>query len=117
VEPIDSKLENRVQVGVENDWDLRSPANLPDAIENARHGRAGRERALTGELIDHAIRQRIGERNPELENVDPGFFESEREVDSAGQAGVARADVGDECLFIPVPERGETLVDSIWHSR
>ena len=81
MERLESKLENRVQVSVEDNWDLRAPADLADAIEDAGDRRAGFERALGGELIDQAICQGIGKRNAELNDVDASFFESEREVD------------------------------------
>jgi len=117
MERLESKLENRVQVSVEDNRDLRTPADLADAIEDAGNRRAGLERALGGELIDQAICQGIGKRNAELKDVDASFFESEREVDRARQIRIAGADVGDEGFFVSRRERGETLIDSIWHSR
>src|SRR2546423_8713921 len=117
MKPIEPELKDRIQISVKDDRDLRSPPDLPDAIEYAGHSGAGFESALGGQLIHQAIGQRIGERHAQLENVDTGFFERESDIDSAGQAGIAGADIGDERFFIPLPKRGETLVDSIWHSR
>src|SRR5437763_9025365 len=117
MEPIESELKDRVQVGVEDDRDLRATTDLANAIENAANRRAAFERTLGRELVHQTIREGIGERDPEFENVDAGVFQDERELNRSRQIGIARADVGDERLFVLLSERNETLVDSIWHWR
>ena len=112
---LEPKLKNRIQVSVEDNRHLRAPADFADAIEHAGYGRARAQGALGRELVDEAVRQRIGEGNPQFQKIDAGFFEREREIDGPRQTRVARADVGDERFFVPGPESSETLVDSIWH--
>ena len=60
---------DEVEVDVEDDRDLRLPTD-------GRHGRqhlggcgAGFQTALGGELVHHAVGQRIAERHAELEDV------------------------------------------------
>jgi hypothetical protein len=117
MELFEAELKNRIQVGVEHDRNLRASANLPNAIEHACHRGAGLERALRRELINETVRERIGKRKTKLDNIGPDFLEGEREIYGPGQIGIAGADVGDERRFIPLPKGGETLVDSVWHSR
>jgi hypothetical protein len=90
---------------------------LANAIEDAGNRRPGFQRALGGELIDETVRERVGERNAEFENVDTGILQCEREIDRARQIGIARTDIRDECFFVLLPKGCETLVDSIWHRR
>src|SRR5947207_16013761 len=99
MEPIESELKDRVQIGVEDDRHLRATTDLANAIENAIDSRAGFERALGRELVHKTIRERIGERDTELENVDAGVFQCERKLNRSRQIGIAGADVGDERLF------------------
>src|SRR5256885_11600891 len=117
MESIESELKDRVQISVEDDRHLRATTDLPNAIENAANRGAAFERALGRELVHQTIRERIGEWDTELENVDAGVFQCERKLNRSRQIGIARADEGDERLFVLLPERNKTLVDSIWHRR
>ena len=117
METFESELEDRIQVSVEDDRDLGARPDLADAIEHAGNGGARFQGTLRGELIDEAVGERIGKRDAELEDVGAGFFEGESEIDGAREIGIAGADVGDECFLVPGTEGGETLVDSILHSR
>ena len=65
---------DRIHVSVEHDGNLRLVPDLSHAIEYAMHGGPGRERACGGELVHHAIRERIGKRDAEFENIDTRLF-------------------------------------------
>jgi len=109
----ESELEDRIQVGVEDDRDLGARPDLADAIEDARNSGARFQGALGRQLIDEAVGERIGKWNSELEDVGAGFFQRESEIDGTGEIGIAGADVDDECFLISGSERFETLIDSI----
>src|SRR6476619_4388800 len=78
---LEPKLENRIEVSVKDNWHLRFRADLPDALENAGNGGTRCERALRGQLVHDAVRERIGKGKTELQQIDARFFESEGEID------------------------------------
>ena len=63
VKLVEPELEDRIQVGVEDNRHLGAAADLADAIENSRRGGAGYQGTLGGQLVYHAVRQRIGKGN------------------------------------------------------
>src|SRR5882762_10287869 len=112
---VGAELENRIEITVENNWDLRFAPNFANTIEHAADCRARGQRALRRELIHDSIRQRIGEWQPELEHIGAGFFQGECKIDSAFQIRIARADVGNETLALFLAEAREAIVDPIVH--
>ena len=74
-EALDAVGVDEVEVGVEDDGDLRLGAHGLENFEDARRGRAGLERALGGELVDDAVGEGIGKGDAELDDVGPGAFE------------------------------------------
>src|ERR1700730_19408262 len=113
----ESELEDRIQVSVENDGDIRLFADLPHAFEHAAGGRSGLERALRSQLIDDSISERIGKRQTKLENVRACFFEREREIDRLFQIWIARADVRNKTFALLGAEPGKAIVDLVGHLR
>src|SRR5882672_848030 len=112
---VGAKLKNRIEIAVENDWNLRVPANLANAIENASHGRAGGKRALRRQLIHNSVGKRIGKRQSKFEQIGASFFQSKPKINSALQSRIPCADVGDEALAFFLPQTRETVVDPVVH--
>ena len=77
---VGAELKDRIEIAVENDWNLRLAADLADAIENAAHSRAGGERALRCQLIYNSVGKGIGERQTKLQQIGPGFFERQPQL-------------------------------------
>jgi len=77
---VGAKLKNRIEITVENDWNLRLAADLADAIENAAHSRAGGKRALRRQLIHNPVGERIGKRQSKLEQIGAGFFKRQPQL-------------------------------------
>ena len=76
---------------------------------------AGPKGALRGKLIHNSIRQRIGKRHPQLQNVRADLIESHTDFDSAVQSRIARTNVRNERLPCVCAELLETEVDPICH--
>src|SRR5260370_37441083 len=113
---IGAELKDRVEITVENNWNLQFQANLADAIENAADGSAGRERSLRRELIDDSIGERIGEWQSELNQIGASFFQCKREIDRSFQIRIARANVPDKFLTLLGAEAREALIDPVVHA-
>ena len=113
----EAKLEDWIQVSVENDRDLRLFADLAHAFEHATSSRSGGESTLRSQLIDDPISERIGKRQAELENVGAGFFERERKIDRAVKTRIARANVGNKPFALLGAELGKAIVDLVGHLR
>ena len=109
-----SKLENRIQITVKHDRDLRSGPDLANAIEYATERCAGGQRALVGELIDDSVSQRIRKRQPELDQISARSLQCERDLDSSAQIRIAGANVRNESLAILGMEPGEAIVDAVF---
>jgi len=54
-EALDAEGVDEVEVGVEDDWDLRLLAHRPENFHDTRRGRARFERALGRKLVDDAV--------------------------------------------------------------
>ena len=91
-----AELEDRVEITVENDWNLRPAADLADEIENAAHSRASRKRTLRGQLIHNPVGERIRKWQAKLEKVGPRFFERQTQLDCLFEARIAGANVGNK---------------------
>ena len=116
VETRKAKSVERVHVSIEHDGYLRPAPNRAHAIEHALRRRARFERTLGGELVYDPVRERIGKRDTELEDVHPGLFERKGERLSRGEARIAGRDVGDERLPAAFPQPRKCFVDPI-HAR
>ena len=89
----------------------------PDLLENIhdlRRGGAGFQRALGGQLVDHAVGEGIGERNAEFNDIGPGAFEGPDQLGRFLGVGIARRDVGDEGLLAARFQLAEFAVDAIF---
>src|SRR2546421_10693934 len=95
---IGAELENRIQVTVENNWNLRFATNLADTIENAANGRSGRESALRCKLIYNSVSQRIGEGQTELKQIGARLFERQSQLGRLFQIRIAGANIRDKSL-------------------
>jgi len=103
--------EVEVEIEHDRDWGV-----LPDGGDGGQHARGGGARiqaALGGELVHHAIGQRVAERNSEFEDVHPGAVEGEGEPAGDLEVGVARADVDDEAFAAGLAQLAETLHDAV----
>ena len=112
---LDAELEDRIEVTVEDDWNLRALANFSDAIEDTTHGRACGQCALRGQLINDSVRKRIGKRHAKLKDVRTCFFQCQRKIDSLGQTRIARANIGDKSFVLLRAEAVEAHVDPVVH--
>ena len=113
MECLESQGHQGVDVGVEDDGNLRITPNLPDAIENAMRSRASIEGALRGELIDDAVSQGIGEWDTEFKDIDASLFQGEGKGASSLEAGIACADICNKCLGTPCAQGSKRAIDTI----
>jgi len=114
-----SMTQDGIEVGVENNRDLRAPANFADASQHTVHRRAALKRALRRQLIDNAIRQRIGKWNAQLQQVGSRFLQDKRDFNGPGKIWITRANVWNEGGTIFVAALSKKTFDSFrhrWHS-
>src|SRR5256885_7454986 len=109
------ELEDRIEITVENDWDLGLASDLADAIEDATHSGAGGKSALRRQLIHNSIGERIRKRQSELEHIGAGFFQRHRKFGGALQSRITRANVGNEALALFLAQAREAIVDPVVH--
>ena len=90
-------------------------AELADQLQHAVGGHAGLERALRRHLVDDAIGQRIGKRQPEFDDVraesGEGFHDLERFV----EIRITGGDVGDEGFLVAGAELLESGGEAVGH--
>lgn len=110
-----AELEDRIEVAVEHNRDLRLFSNLTDAIEHTSDRRPGFERTLSRELINNSIRQWIREWKAEFEQIGARLLERESKIDCAFEAGVTGTNVGDKAFAFVGAELFEAIVDPIFH--
>ena len=96
---------HQVEINVEDDGDLRLLADGGDGFQHFGRGRAGFQPALGGQLIDQAVRQRIAERNAQLQDINADAIEGQRQLAGGFEVGVAGADIDNEAfvrLFVSI---------------
>ena len=113
VEAVEAVDIDGVQVGEEDDGDLRGGADFFDGCEDAGDGGACGEGAAGGGLDGGPVGEGVGKRDAEFENVGAGFFEGGGELDGGFERGVAGGDVGDEAGLAGGAEGLEFLVDAV----
>ena len=83
----------QVEINVEDDGDLRLRANLGDGRQDLGWRGAALQSALCGQLVDDAVGQRIAERDPQFQNVDPGRIEAQSQSTSGLQIRITSSDI------------------------
>lgn len=106
---------DRVQVGVENDGNLRDLANLGNGSEYAFHSCSSIQSPLRRHLVDDAIRQRVRKWNAQLDEINAGLFQLWNQTNRLLQVGIASGDVGNKTGFAPMFEIGKFGVDAVYH--
>src|ERR1700693_2949120 len=95
---------HQVEVNVQNYGDLTGFSNLSHGFEHVHRRRAGGKPALSSQLVDQAVRQRITERHPELEHVYAKFVEGQGQLPCGVEIRVTGSDVRDETFPSIAPE-------------
>ena len=108
---------DQVEVDVEDDGDLRFPADGGDGLQDLRRRGAGFQAALGGELVDQAIGQRIAERHAQFQHIHAELVERQRQLARGFEVRIARADVNDEALLALAVQPGESFHNAIHASR
>ena len=96
-EPLVSHGDDRIQITHEDQ--RRIPVVLAKAareLEHAGEGHAAGQGALSGALDDGSVRHRIGERNPELDDVRTGLHEPGEEAARDVRIRISGRHVGDQ---------------------
>ena len=95
LELLESVDVDRIKVSEENDGDLACFSNLTDKFKDSGDRRAGGKRAPGSCLNGGTISQRIGKRDSQFQEIDPGFFHGEGDLGRGCKAGITTGDVGD----------------------
>jgi ABC-type sugar transport system ATPase subunit len=106
-----------VQICEEHQRHLRALADRLDHLQHLRRGRATADRTVSGQLIDDAIRQRIAERQAQLNDIRTRRFQRQHDVHRLVQGGVASGDVGHEGTLALGLELGKAGVESVSRGR
>ncbi len=112
-EPLDAVGHDGVVVREEQDGDFGFRTQASDEREDVGKRHVMFERAHGGFLVHRAVRERIGIRHAELDDVRAGAVHFEHELFRDGERRVAGGDVRDEGLLAAFREVGPAFVESI----
>ena len=104
---------DEVEVNVEHDGDLGVLADGAHGFQDPAWSRSGFQPALGGELVHQAVCQRVAEWNAQLEHIDAGPIERERQAARGVEIRIPGADVDDETFLSLAFQPGELFHDAI----
>ena len=117
VEFFESVDVDRIEVGVEDDGNIRDKTDTAHGLQHFVQSGSGLEGTLGAQLIDHAVGQRIGERNSKLDHIDASLGQSRHQTLGSLEGRIAGRDVSDKSAAVDRAQGGELFVDPVRHSR
>src|SRR5687768_8685455 len=92
----ETHLMDEVEIDVENDWNLRFPADGSHCFQDFGRRCAGFKSALRSQLVHQPVCKRIAKRNTEFHDVNPGSIEANGKLTRRFKVWITSSDINDE---------------------